>query len=54
MALEGDPASWADELGGIAALGFQTLLVGVPTDAPLDFIQRLGEDVAPQLRDAAV
>jgi hypothetical protein len=30
MALEGDPASWADELRGIAALGFQTLLVGVP------------------------
>lgn len=54
MALEGDPASWADELRRIAALGFQTLLVGVPTDAPLDFIRRLGEDIAPQLRDAAV
>jgi alkanesulfonate monooxygenase SsuD/methylene tetrahydromethanopterin reductase-like flavin-dependent oxidoreductase (luciferase family) len=53
MALEGDPASWADELRGIVALGFQTVLVGVPTDAPLDFIRRLGEDVAPQLRDAA-
>jgi alkanesulfonate monooxygenase SsuD/methylene tetrahydromethanopterin reductase-like flavin-dependent oxidoreductase (luciferase family) len=49
MALERDPASWADELRGIAALGFQTLLVGVPTDTPLDFIRRLGEDVAPQL-----
>jgi alkanesulfonate monooxygenase SsuD/methylene tetrahydromethanopterin reductase-like flavin-dependent oxidoreductase (luciferase family) len=50
MALEGDPASWTDQLRGIAALGFQTLLIGVPDDAPLDFIRRLGEDIAPELR----
>ena len=52
MALEGDPAGWVDELIGIAALRFETLLVGVPDDGPLDFIRRLGEEIAPAVRAA--
>jgi alkanesulfonate monooxygenase SsuD/methylene tetrahydromethanopterin reductase-like flavin-dependent oxidoreductase (luciferase family) len=51
MALAGDPAGWTEQLVRIAAdLRFETLLVGVPAEAPLDFIRRLGEDVAPAVR----
>jgi alkanesulfonate monooxygenase SsuD/methylene tetrahydromethanopterin reductase-like flavin-dependent oxidoreductase (luciferase family) len=51
MALAGDPAGWAEQLVRIAVdLRFETLLVGVPDDRPLDFIARLGEDVAPAVR----
>jgi alkanesulfonate monooxygenase SsuD/methylene tetrahydromethanopterin reductase-like flavin-dependent oxidoreductase (luciferase family) len=53
MALEGHPATWTDQLVRIAVdLRFQTLLVGVPDDQPLDFIRRLGEDIAPAVRAA--
>jgi alkanesulfonate monooxygenase SsuD/methylene tetrahydromethanopterin reductase-like flavin-dependent oxidoreductase (luciferase family) len=52
MALEGDPAGWTDQLVSIAALRFETLLVGVPSEAPLDFIRRLGEEIAPAVRAA--
>jgi alkanesulfonate monooxygenase SsuD/methylene tetrahydromethanopterin reductase-like flavin-dependent oxidoreductase (luciferase family) len=51
MALEGDPRSWPDRLARIATeLRFTTLLVGLPPGAGVDFVRRLGEDVAPRVR----
>ena len=51
MALEGDPRSWPDGLARIATeLRFTTLLVGIPPGDGVDFVRRLGEDVAPRLR----
>jgi hypothetical protein len=51
MALEGDPRSWPDILARIASdLRFTTLLVGVPPGDRVDFMRRLGEDVAPRVR----
>jgi predicted transcriptional regulator len=53
MALEGDSAGWTEQLLRAAVdLRFETLLVGVPDDQPLDFIRRLGEDIAPAVRAA--
>jgi alkanesulfonate monooxygenase SsuD/methylene tetrahydromethanopterin reductase-like flavin-dependent oxidoreductase (luciferase family) len=52
IALDGDPSGWADQLTAISVeLGFHTILVGVPTEQPLEFIRRLGEDVAPLVRE---
>jgi alkanesulfonate monooxygenase SsuD/methylene tetrahydromethanopterin reductase-like flavin-dependent oxidoreductase (luciferase family) len=51
MALEGGPDRWPDQLLRAAELGFETLLVGVPSDDPIGFIRRLGEDVAPNVRE---
>jgi alkanesulfonate monooxygenase SsuD/methylene tetrahydromethanopterin reductase-like flavin-dependent oxidoreductase (luciferase family) len=52
MALEGDPGGWIDQLVRIAVdLRFEALLVGTPAEKPLDFIRRLGEDVAPRVRE---
>jgi alkanesulfonate monooxygenase SsuD/methylene tetrahydromethanopterin reductase-like flavin-dependent oxidoreductase (luciferase family) len=52
MALEPDPRSWADQLVRTSVdLGFETILVGVPADQPLEFIRRLGADVAPLVRE---
>jgi alkanesulfonate monooxygenase SsuD/methylene tetrahydromethanopterin reductase-like flavin-dependent oxidoreductase (luciferase family) len=42
-----------DDLARIAGLGFTTLLVSVPDDDPTGFIQRLGEEVAPRVRERA-
>ncbi len=51
MALDdGGPDVWADQLAQIAGLRFSTLLVAVSGDDPLGFIRRLGDDVAPRLR----
>jgi hypothetical protein len=51
MALEGSPQSWPDALARIASeLRFSTILVGVPADEPIEFVRRLGEEVAPRLR----
>lgn len=53
IALEGDPAGWADQLVRFSSeLGFETLLVGVPSEDPIDFVRRLGDDVAPRVRAA--
>jgi alkanesulfonate monooxygenase SsuD/methylene tetrahydromethanopterin reductase-like flavin-dependent oxidoreductase (luciferase family) len=42
----------ADALARIAVdLRFTTLLVGVPGDDPVGFVSRLGEDVAPRVRE---
>lgn len=46
MGTGGDP----DALAGIVELGFTTLLVDVPSEDPVAFIRRLGEEVAPRLR----
>jgi alkanesulfonate monooxygenase SsuD/methylene tetrahydromethanopterin reductase-like flavin-dependent oxidoreductase (luciferase family) len=52
MQLDGEASSWADQLAHIAAeLGFSTLLVGVPSEDPIGFVRRLGEDVAPRVRE---
>jgi alkanesulfonate monooxygenase SsuD/methylene tetrahydromethanopterin reductase-like flavin-dependent oxidoreductase (luciferase family) len=52
MALEGDPSSWPDQLASIASdLHFSTLLVSVPGEDPVGFVRRLGEDVAPRVRE---
>lgn len=54
IGLEGTPRSWAEQLARIATdLRFSTLLVAVPEDDPIGFIRRLGEDVAPSLRERA-
>ena len=47
MGFGGDP----DELRRVAELGFTTILVGLPEEGRLDAVRRLGEEVAPQLRD---
>jgi alkanesulfonate monooxygenase SsuD/methylene tetrahydromethanopterin reductase-like flavin-dependent oxidoreductase (luciferase family) len=52
MALHGGSAAWPDQLARIASkLRFSTLLVPVPSDDPLAFIRRLGEDTAPRARE---
>lgn len=52
MALEGDPAGWSDQLARIASeLRFNTLLVGADDDDPVASVRRLGEDVAPRVRE---
>ena len=52
MALEGDPAGWAEQLARIASeLRCTTLLDGVPGEDPAGFVHRLGEDVAPRVRE---
>jgi alkanesulfonate monooxygenase SsuD/methylene tetrahydromethanopterin reductase-like flavin-dependent oxidoreductase (luciferase family) len=51
MALEGPMKGWPEVLARIAdELHFSTILVGVAGDEPLEFVRRLGEDVAPRLR----
>ena len=52
-ALEGEPNGWADQLLDAAQLGFEALMVPLPDDDPVGFIERLGEDVAPAVRDRA-
>ncbi len=52
IALEGEPSGWRDQLLRAAELGFEALLVGVPGDAdPVGFVRRLGEEVAPRVRE---
>ncbi len=52
MALAGEPGGLADELARIAAeLRFSSILVGLPEEDPVGFVRRLGEDVAPRLRE---
>ncbi len=51
-----DPGAWLDahRLAGIASeLGFEVLLLAVPGEGAEDFVRRLGEDVAPRLRELA-
>ena len=54
MTLDGDPSGWADQLAPLATdLGFTTLIAGVPDDDPVGYVRRLGEDVAPRVRELA-
>jgi alkanesulfonate monooxygenase SsuD/methylene tetrahydromethanopterin reductase-like flavin-dependent oxidoreductase (luciferase family) len=53
IGLGDDPRSWLDpeRLARTASqLRFDTLLVSVPGDDPIDFLQRLGQDAAPAAR----
>jgi hypothetical protein len=51
MGLEGDWGSWAVQLARIASeLRFSTLLVAVPSEEPVAFVRRLGEEIAPRVR----
>jgi alkanesulfonate monooxygenase SsuD/methylene tetrahydromethanopterin reductase-like flavin-dependent oxidoreductase (luciferase family) len=52
MALEGDPSGWPDRLARIVSeLRFTTVLVGIGGDDPVAAVRRLGEEVAPRVRD---
>jgi alkanesulfonate monooxygenase SsuD/methylene tetrahydromethanopterin reductase-like flavin-dependent oxidoreductase (luciferase family) len=52
LALDGDPGQQADQLARIASqLRFSTILVAVPPDDPVGFVRRIGEDVAPRVRE---
>jgi alkanesulfonate monooxygenase SsuD/methylene tetrahydromethanopterin reductase-like flavin-dependent oxidoreductase (luciferase family) len=52
LRLDGDPSLWADRLARIASeLRFSTLLISVPDEGSVDFVRRLGEDVAPRVRE---
>jgi alkanesulfonate monooxygenase SsuD/methylene tetrahydromethanopterin reductase-like flavin-dependent oxidoreductase (luciferase family) len=48
----GPPDGWADQLARLATdYRFETVLVTVPDEDPVEFIRRLGEDAAPAARD---
>jgi alkanesulfonate monooxygenase SsuD/methylene tetrahydromethanopterin reductase-like flavin-dependent oxidoreductase (luciferase family) len=51
VSVDGEAEGWPDQLRSAAELGFETLLVSVPPDDPVPFITRLGEDVAPRVRE---
>jgi alkanesulfonate monooxygenase SsuD/methylene tetrahydromethanopterin reductase-like flavin-dependent oxidoreductase (luciferase family) len=54
IGLGDDPRSWLDpeRLARTSdELRFDTLLVAVPEDGPVDFLQRLGEEAAPAARE---
>jgi alkanesulfonate monooxygenase SsuD/methylene tetrahydromethanopterin reductase-like flavin-dependent oxidoreductase (luciferase family) len=54
VGVEGSPQEWADQLARVATeLRFETLIVTVPDQAPLEFIRTLGGEVAPRVREAA-
>jgi alkanesulfonate monooxygenase SsuD/methylene tetrahydromethanopterin reductase-like flavin-dependent oxidoreductase (luciferase family) len=54
MALDGSVNGWVDALAHIASeLRFSTILVGVPAEQPVEFVRRLGEEVAPRVRALA-
>jgi alkanesulfonate monooxygenase SsuD/methylene tetrahydromethanopterin reductase-like flavin-dependent oxidoreductase (luciferase family) len=51
-ALEGEARTWSDQLARIATeLRFSTILVGLPDQDPIGVVRRLGEDVAPRVRE---
>jgi alkanesulfonate monooxygenase SsuD/methylene tetrahydromethanopterin reductase-like flavin-dependent oxidoreductase (luciferase family) len=52
IALGGEPQGWPDQLARNASkLGFTTILVPLPDDDPVGFVRRLGEEVAPRVRE---
>ena len=51
MEVPADASAAADALARVVDLGFTSLLVGVPGDEPVAAVRRLGEEVAPRLRD---
>jgi alkanesulfonate monooxygenase SsuD/methylene tetrahydromethanopterin reductase-like flavin-dependent oxidoreductase (luciferase family) len=48
--VEGSSEQMAAGLTEVVELGFTTLIVSVPGEDPVDFIRRLGDDVAPIVR----
>jgi alkanesulfonate monooxygenase SsuD/methylene tetrahydromethanopterin reductase-like flavin-dependent oxidoreductase (luciferase family) len=53
MTLDGDPGTWAEQLVRIVAeLRFDVLLVGPSAEDPVGSIRRLGEEIAPRVREA--
>jgi alkanesulfonate monooxygenase SsuD/methylene tetrahydromethanopterin reductase-like flavin-dependent oxidoreductase (luciferase family) len=52
VSVEGAPGGWADQLVRAGELGFQTLIVSVHEDDPVGFVRRIGEEVAPRVREA--
>lgn len=53
MSVEPDPSAAVDAIAGVVELGFTTVLVGVPDDDPIGFVRRLGEEIAPRVRELA-
>jgi alkanesulfonate monooxygenase SsuD/methylene tetrahydromethanopterin reductase-like flavin-dependent oxidoreductase (luciferase family) len=52
MTLSGSPGTWADELARIVTdLRFTTILVGLPGEDQTGYVRRLGEEVAPRVRE---
>jgi alkanesulfonate monooxygenase SsuD/methylene tetrahydromethanopterin reductase-like flavin-dependent oxidoreductase (luciferase family) len=52
MQLDGSPGAWPDQLARIVSeLRFTTLIAGVPDTDRLGFVRRLGEEVAPRVRE---
>jgi alkanesulfonate monooxygenase SsuD/methylene tetrahydromethanopterin reductase-like flavin-dependent oxidoreductase (luciferase family) len=52
FALDGDPAGWADQIARVAGeLRFTTILVPPSQADPIGSVRRLGEDVAPRVRE---
>lgn len=49
--LEGSSEGRADQLARVVELGFTTLVVSVSDEDPVAFVRRLGEEVAPALRE---
>jgi hypothetical protein len=51
--VSGAPDRWADQLTSLVGEHrFDTLLLSIPDDGdPVGFIRRLGEDVAPRVRE---
>jgi len=49
---EGEPGGWTEPLARVATeLRFTTVLVGIEGEDPVGVIRRLGEDVAPRVRE---
>jgi alkanesulfonate monooxygenase SsuD/methylene tetrahydromethanopterin reductase-like flavin-dependent oxidoreductase (luciferase family) len=54
VGLEGQPEEWADQLARVATeLRFETLIVTIPDQGPVEFIRRLGREVAPRVREVS-
>ena len=52
IGLDGDPGAWAEELVRIVTeLRFEVVLAGPSDDDPVGSIRRLGEEIAPRVRE---
>jgi alkanesulfonate monooxygenase SsuD/methylene tetrahydromethanopterin reductase-like flavin-dependent oxidoreductase (luciferase family) len=54
LTLSGEPAGWPDQVLRWAELGFESFMLGADEDGgdPVGLVRRLGEDLAPRVRDA--
>jgi alkanesulfonate monooxygenase SsuD/methylene tetrahydromethanopterin reductase-like flavin-dependent oxidoreductase (luciferase family) len=53
MGFDGGAEDAAEQLARVVELGFTTLIVGVPDEDPVGAIRRLGEEIAPRVRELA-